>query len=66
VTVGDAAVELVVHDEGRGFDKKDLRSGVGLGLISIGERVRLLQGDLLVTSRPGHGTRLVARVPLIP
>jgi two-component system sensor histidine kinase UhpB len=64
MTVSDAAVELLVKDEGSGFDVRRSRHGDGLGLISIEERVRLLQGSLLVTSRPGHGTDLLVQVPL--
>jgi two-component system sensor histidine kinase UhpB len=64
VTVGDAAVEVLVQDEGSGFDVARSRQGAGLGLTSIEERVRLLQGGLLVTSRPGHGTDLLLHIPL--
>jgi two-component system sensor histidine kinase UhpB len=64
LTVGADAVELLVKDEGRGFDLPRSRRGAGLGLVSIEERVRLLQGEVLVTSRPGHGTDLLVQVPL--
>jgi two-component system NarL family sensor kinase len=64
VTVGDAAVEVLVKDEGSGFDVARSRQGAGLGLTSIEERVRLLRGTLLVSSRPGHGTDLLLRLPL--
>jgi signal transduction histidine kinase len=64
LTVDKASVELLVKDEGRGFDVARSRRGDGLGLVSIEERVRLLQGELLVTSRPGHGTDLLVRIPL--
>lgn len=64
VTVGDAVVEVLVKDEGSGFDVARSRQGAGLGLTSIEERVRLLRGTLLVTSRPGHGTDLLLRLPL--
>jgi len=64
VTVSDAAVEVLVKDEGSGFDVTRLCRGAGLGLVSIEERVRMLQGALLVTSRPGHGTDLLVQIPL--
>jgi two-component system sensor histidine kinase UhpB len=64
VTIGDARVEVMVKDEGSGFDVVHSRNRDGLGLISIEERVRLLQGKLLVTSRPGHGTDLLVQIPL--
>ena len=64
LTVGADMVELLVKDEGRGFDVALSRRGAGLGLVSIEERVRLLRGTLFVTSRPGHGTDLRVSIPL--
>ena len=60
---GDS-LTLEVSDSGRGFDLEGARLGSGLGLVSVEERVRLLGGDLKVSSQPGSGTTLVARVPL--
>jgi len=57
-------LELQVSDSGKGFDVETSRQGGGLGLISIEERLRVLQGDCDVSSAPEHGTTLVARVPL--
>jgi signal transduction histidine kinase len=53
-----------VRDRGRGFDVERARANGGLGLISIEERVRLLNGSSLVTSRPGRGTTLRVELPL--
>lgn len=61
--VGDV-LELQVSDSGRGFDVEIFKQGGGLGLISIEERLRLLQGDCDLSSAPQRGTTLVARVPL--
>jgi signal transduction histidine kinase len=57
-------LELQVSDSGKGFDVETYRHGGGLGLISIEERLRVLQGDCDVSSDPERGTTLVARVPL--
>lgn len=57
-------LELQVSDSGKGFDVETSRQGGGLGLISIEERLRVLQGDCDVSSAPERGTTLVARVPL--
>lgn len=57
-------LELCVSDSGRGFDVERFRQGGGLGLISIEERLRLLQGSCEIYSTPGRGTMLVAKVPL--
>jgi signal transduction histidine kinase len=61
--VGDN-LELQVSDSGRGFDVKTFKQDGGLGLISIEERLRLLQGNCEISSAPERGTTLVARVPL--
>jgi len=58
-------VVLQIDDDGRGFTPQD-RAAVqrGLGLISMGERVRLLEGTLTLTSDLGRGTRLSVSIPL--
>jgi signal transduction histidine kinase len=53
-------VELTVSDDGAGFDPGAVASG--MGLIGIEERVRELEGDLLIDSAPGKGTRLRVRL----
>jgi PAS domain S-box-containing protein len=57
-------VTLVVRDEGRGFDASRPRDQKGLGLISIEERVRLLNGIVEVESQQGRGTTLQVCIPL--
>ena len=54
-------VGVRVRDDGQGYDANALTSG--FGLVSIRERVELLDGRLRVTSAPGEGTTLEARVP---
>src|SRR5262245_26161534 len=56
-------IQLRVADHGVGFDP--LTCGRrGLGLISMEERVKFLQGSLDLKSLPGSGTELKARIPL--
>jgi PAS domain S-box-containing protein len=61
----DMGFTLKVSDSGQGFDLERAKRGSGLGLISAEERVKLLQGNLLVTSRPEGGTVLLARIPRV-
>jgi len=56
-------VELDIVDDGVGFDPEH-HNGHGLGLQSIGERVRFAKGSVRLESQPGHGTRLSVRIPL--
>jgi two-component system sensor histidine kinase UhpB len=59
-TNGD--VHLSIEDDGVGFGGVE-RARSGLGLRSMEERVRLVQGSLKLESQPGQGTRLLVRVP---
>jgi PAS domain S-box-containing protein len=61
----EGAVELVVSDAGAGFDLEEAKKNRGLGLLSMQERIHLVHGTFSVESRPGHGTRIIAAVPLI-
>jgi PAS domain S-box-containing protein len=55
-------VHLLVRDQGQGFDVASARAGRGLGLISMEERIKLVNGRLSIDSRAGHGTTVHARV----
>jgi signal transduction histidine kinase len=55
---------LRVQDKGVGFDPAGGHSQPGLGLSSMEERVRLVRGELSVTSALGQGTTVEVRVPL--
>jgi len=59
-------LSLSVEDDGVGFDVAGTcgaKSQGGIGLIGMQERLDLLNGRLEITSQPGHGTRLLAKVP---
>ncbi len=66
VSLDTAESELLlrVEDKGVGFELEIVRSQPGLGLASMMERVRLIQGKLSITSAPGRGTTIEVRVPL--
>jgi len=57
---------LIVTDDGMGFDtghaREDPTSSVGL--FGMEERLALVGGALEIASRPGSGTRIVARAPI--
>jgi PAS domain S-box-containing protein len=59
-------LQLEVADEGRGFDVAAAMRTSGLGLLSMQERLRLVNGDVVIDSRPGAGTRVRATVPWLP
>jgi len=57
-------IKLFVSDFGRGFDTGSEQTFNGLGFVSMRERLRLLKGELKVSSKRSHGTRIEAMVPL--
>jgi PAS domain S-box-containing protein len=59
-------VHLTIRDSGKGFDIEAARQGRGLGLTSMQERVRLVNGTFEIQSRPMGGTTIRVRVPLGP
>jgi PAS domain S-box-containing protein len=60
----DDRIDLGISDSGAGFSPESAQARAGLGLLSMRERLRLIGGQLAVESRPSHGTRICARVPL--
>jgi PAS domain S-box-containing protein len=54
---------LTVSDLGGGFDSEAAMQGDGLGLTSMKERLKLVNGQLSIESHPQHGTTIQARVP---
>ena len=57
-------LHLVIIDNGIGFVSASNGVKVGLGIASMTERARLLQGNLSIESRPGKGTAIKLAVPL--
>ena len=57
-------VHLVITDKGMGFDVETAMQGRGLGLVSMRERVRLVNGTIAIDSKPMAGTTIHVSVPL--
>lgn len=55
--------ELIIEDNGRGFETAEVRPGSGLGLRNIQQRARLHGGAVTINSSAGHGTRVVLSLP---
>jgi len=58
------AIHLTVKDSGAGFDREAVKSSQGLGLISMEERLKIVNGTLSIDSQPKRGTTIEARVPV--
>ena len=59
-------VELSVQDSGHGFDSEKVTNSHGLGLTSMKERLKLVDGQLVIDSKFQQGTTIRASVPLSP
>jgi two-component system sensor histidine kinase DegS len=60
-------VVLSIRDDGPGFDTREVARRAGReswGLTSMRERAELVGAQLVVTSRPGHGTEVSVALPL--
>ncbi len=55
---------LEIADDGIGFNLQEAELARGIGLLSMRERVRLIGGELTITSKTGQGTRITAHIPL--
>jgi len=62
----EGVLQIEVQDDGVGFSPKNPAEATGMGLMDMQERFNLLGGQVSITSQPGTGTRLVARLPLTP
>lgn len=59
----EQGIRLLIEDQGTGFDPAALNGKAGLGLVSMRERLRLVQGILRIHSAPSQGTRIEAWIP---
>jgi PAS domain S-box-containing protein len=57
-------VHLSVQDHGVGFEVQKEINGYGLGIVSMRERLKLVDGQLSIDSKPQHGTTVHVRVPV--
>ncbi len=68
VVEDDAGVSATINDNGQGFDAQTILKlpwqERGLGLAGMHERAALLDGSLIITTEPGGGTTIEARLPL--
>lgn len=55
-------VELIVEDNGIGFDPDTIDRSEGMGVPSMKERVKRLGGTMHIHSAPGQGTSIIIRM----
>lgn len=60
----DGALELEIGDDGQGFRTGGPEGRRHHGLTGMKHRVQMCAGEFVLTSHPGAGTRIVARIPV--
>ena len=64
LTSGSSSLNLLIADDGVGFDLEMVELGNGYGLPNIKDRAEKLGGVLRVLSQPGSGTKLDINIPI--
>lgn len=64
LTVENNILEMIVHDNGKGFNEKIALSPSSIGLLGLKERARAFNGDTEISSKPGEGTVIRMFIPL--
>jgi two-component system sensor histidine kinase UhpB len=58
----DNRVQLRIEDDGKGFDPKSKRAGIGLS--NIKSRAEILNGEMKIESAEGEGCKLTVEFPI--
>jgi two-component system sensor histidine kinase NreB len=64
LTKTEHAIRLSVSDNGCGFDTRSAVMEKGLGFISMQERLRLVGGEINISSQARRGARIDVLIPL--
>ncbi len=64
LTAEDQKLNLIVEDDGIGFEPKDLLNKDGIGLQNIRSRAEYLNGQIDIVSNKGEGTTFTIDIPL--
>jgi signal transduction histidine kinase len=62
-------ITLRIEDDGIGIQNKAREEGAypkkGMGIRNMTERVNLLRGKISIKTKPGHGTQIRVRIPIL-
>jgi two-component system, NarL family, sensor kinase len=64
VTGNHEDLTIMIEDNGKGFNEKEIQSRQGMGLKSITSRIQGLKGEFFIDSVIGRGTILTMIIPL--
>jgi len=64
LTNHDSLLNIIVEDNGKGFDAKVLPEKDGMGLKSIEKRIEHMEGTFEIDSSLGKGTNIIINIPI--
>ncbi|GAB5400503.1 MAG: sensor histidine kinase [Aureisphaera sp.] len=64
ITQHEDMLNIIVEDNGRGFNPRKMKKAEGMGLHGIEKRVEHLEGSLEVDAAIGRGTNILIDIPL--
>jgi signal transduction histidine kinase len=64
ITSIDSLLNIIVEDDGVGFDEHQISQQDSFGLQSIKERLELLKGKFTIDTKKGRGTTVIIDIPL--
>lgn len=65
VSHSEAILSIVIDDNGKGFDTKEKKEGIGgMGLTFMKERIQFINGRLFLSSEKEKGTRVTLNIPI--
>lgn len=64
ITLNKNKLELLIIDDGVGFEFSTLDTNKSFGLHSMQQKVKAISGELKIESAPGNGTNIRVEVPL--
>lgn len=60
----DKNLNIIIEDDGKGFNKKHIRPQEGMGLGSIKTRIKYLNGNISIDSTIGKGSTIILDIPI--
>lgn len=57
-------MSVIIEDDGIGFDAAENVGSESFGLVGMRERIKLLNGELVIKSQAGAGTKIMIKINL--
>jgi signal transduction histidine kinase len=64
IEVNGKNLMMDIIDDGQGFNLEDAYDRGGMGLVNMHERIKNIDGELKIQSKPGEGTKIEVSIPM--